>query len=94
MAAEPGGDDLEVAEVLDRLDRAGDRAVAARCDPAQELRPDAFVLVAGYGECGPGYIPVERAWRESDGNLADWCWVNPGSEGRMTGALRAALRAG
>lgn len=61
---------------------------------AQRLRPNAFVLVAGYGECGPGYIPIERAWKENDGNLADWCWVNPGSEARMTDALTAALRKG
>lgn len=59
---------------------------------AQAVRPDAFVLVAGYGECGPGYIPIERAWAENDSNLADWCWVNPGSEERMRAALEAALR--
>jgi hypothetical protein len=59
---------------------------------AQKLRPDSFVVVAGYGECGPGYIPVERAWKENDGNLADWCWVNPGSEKRMTDALGEAFR--
>src|SRR5207247_3026327 len=33
---------------------------------AQKLRPDAFVVVAGYGECAPGYIPIERAWAEGD----------------------------
>ena len=58
---------------------------------AQNLRPDAFVVTAGYGECAPGYIPIERAWRERDGNLNDWCWVAPGSERAMTGALEAAL---
>lgn len=58
---------------------------------AQEQRPDSFVVVAGYGECGPGYIPIERAWRENDGNLADWCWVNPGSERLMTEAVTKAL---
>lgn len=58
---------------------------------AQQLRPDAFVMVAGYGECGPGYIPIERAWKENDGNLSDWCWVNPGSEKIMTEALKAGL---
>ncbi|HEY1192440.1 MAG TPA: hypothetical protein VGE74_32755, partial [Gemmata sp.] len=42
---------------------------------AQEARPKGFVLVAGYGECGPGYIPIERAWKENDSNLSDWCWV-------------------
>jgi hypothetical protein len=58
---------------------------------AQKTRPDALVLVAGYGECGPGYIPIERAWKENDGNLSDWCWVNPGSEKRMVDALEKAL---
>lgn len=61
---------------------------------AQKLRPDSFVVVAGYGECGPGYIPIERAWKENDGNLSDWCWVNPGSEARMTAALRDGLKRG
>jgi hypothetical protein len=59
---------------------------------AQQLRPDAFVLVAGYGECGPGYIPIERSWKENDGNLRDWCWVNPGSEQRMNDTLKLAMK--
>ncbi len=59
---------------------------------AQKARPDAFVLVAGYGECGPGYIPIERAWKENDGNLSDWCWINPGSEKKMTEAIEKALK--
>jgi hypothetical protein len=59
---------------------------------AQKARPDGFVLVAGYGECGPGYIPIERAWKENDGNLSDWCWVNPGSEKRMMDAINKALK--
>jgi hypothetical protein len=59
---------------------------------AQRLRPDSFVVVAGYGECAPGYIPIERAWKEHDGNLADWCWVAPGAEDAMTRALTAALK--
>ncbi len=59
---------------------------------AQKARPDAFVLVAGYGECGPGYIPIERAWKENDGNLSDWCWVNPGSEKKMNEAIEKALK--
>lgn len=58
---------------------------------AQAARPNDFVLVAGYGECGPGYIPVERAWAENDGNLSDWCWVARGSEARMAAAIRRAL---
>lgn len=59
---------------------------------AQKLRPDRFVVVLGYGECAPGYIPIERAWRENDGNLSDWCWVAPGAEERMTQALQKVLR--
>lgn len=59
---------------------------------AQKARPGDFVLVAGYGECGPGYIPIERAWKENDGNLHDWCWVNPGSEKRMNEAIAKALK--
>lgn len=60
---------------------------------AQQIRPDAFVAVAGYGECATGYIPIERAWREEDGNLRDWCWVNPGAEQPMKAAIRRALEA-
>ena len=59
---------------------------------AQAERAGQFVLTAGYGECGPGYIPVERAWKERDGNLTDWCWVPPGSQKVMEAAIRAALK--
>ncbi len=60
---------------------------------AQRLRPDSFVMVAGYGECAPGYIPTEKAVEESDGNLTDWCWVAPGAEKAMSAALAEALKA-
>ena len=59
---------------------------------AQAVLPESFVMVAGYGESAPGYIPTERAWAEKDGNLHDWCWVAPGSEARMKAAIEAALR--
>jgi len=58
---------------------------------AQSLRPESFVMCLGYGECGPGYIPVERAWRERDSNLNDWTWVGPGSEAPMKEALNQVL---
>lgn len=58
---------------------------------AQQLKPDRFVMVLGYGECGPGYIPVERAWREQDSNLHGWAWTPPGSEEVMKTAIREAL---
>jgi hypothetical protein len=60
---------------------------------AQTIRPNDGVLVAGYGESAPGYIPIERAWKESDSNLRDWCWVDPGSEQIMKDAIRKALQA-
>jgi hypothetical protein len=34
---------------------------------AQFLRPESFVMVLGYGECGTGYIPIERALRAALG---------------------------
>ena len=59
---------------------------------AQKTRPHDFILVAGYGESGPGYIPIERAWEERDGNLHDWCWIEKGSEKRMNEAIENALK--
>ncbi len=59
---------------------------------AQKLRPDSFVMVLGYGECAPGYIPIEKAVEENDGNLSDWCWVAPGAEKAMAAALETALK--
>lgn len=58
---------------------------------AQSLKPNDFVMCLGYGECGPGYIPIERAWKERDSNLNDWTWVGPGSEEPMKKAIRSAL---
>jgi len=59
---------------------------------AEGLRPDSFVMVMGYGECGPGYIPVERAWQERDTNLHDWAWVPPGSEEVMKKPIREVMK--
>ncbi len=59
---------------------------------AQSLKPDSFVMVMGYGECGPGYIPIERAWKERDSNLRDWTWVGPGSQPIMEKAIREVLK--
>jgi len=58
---------------------------------AQKLRPDSFVMTLGYGECAPGYVPIERAFEEGDTNLKDWCWVGPGSEARIAATLKKAL---
>jgi hypothetical protein len=59
---------------------------------AQAVRPKGFVVTAGYGECGPGYIPTEQAWKENDTNLADWCWVNAGCEEPMKKAIADVLK--
>ncbi len=58
---------------------------------AQALRPSSLVLVAGYGESAPGYIPTDRAWEERDSNLHDWCWVAPGAEKVLKTALNRLL---
>lgn len=58
---------------------------------AESMRPDSTVIVAGYGECGPGYVPIERAWTERDANLNDWCWIGPGAEAAMTAAMKQVL---
>jgi len=58
---------------------------------AQKLRPDSFVMTLGYGECAPGYVPIDRAFEEGDTNLKDWCWVGPGSETRIAVILKSAL---
>ena len=59
---------------------------------AQQLRPDSFVMVMGYGESATGYIPTEQAFAEDDTNLRDWCWVAPGSEAAMAAAIKQALK--
>ena len=59
---------------------------------AQKLRPDSFVVALGYGECATGYVPTDRAVKEGDSNLRDWCWVAPGAEKALTEALAKALK--
>lgn len=58
---------------------------------AQKLRPDSFVVSLGYGECGTGYVPTDKAVAEGDTNLGEWCWVAPGAEKALTAALRRGL---
>jgi hypothetical protein len=57
---------------------------------AQELRPDSFVMVMGYGESAPGYIPT--AQDAAEGYNDHYSWVAfPECEEAMRSALRAAL---
>ena len=56
---------------------------------AQQQRPDSFVVSMGYGECWPGYLPTETAFR--DGFNGPWLWVAPGAELRIREAMKRVL---
>jgi hypothetical protein len=58
---------------------------------AQRLRPDAFVMALGYGECATGYIPTARQIAEGDENLGAWYWVSETAEKVLSDGLREAL---
>jgi len=58
---------------------------------AQRIRPGGFVVVAGYGECGPGYIPTEEARGEGYVEEHGYCWVAAGAEDRLKRAIAEAL---
>ena len=58
---------------------------------AQELRKDAFVCVAGYGDGGPGYIPTARAYREG-GYEPTVALAGPRSEQILQRALARLLK--
>lgn len=59
---------------------------------SQSVRPDSFVMTAGYGQCAPGYIPLEHNWEEKDGNLHGWCWNAPGLEKPLKKAISEVLK--
>lgn len=46
---------------------------------AQEAAPDTFVAVAGYGDGGPGYLPLEKSFAEG-GYEPTWAFAAPESE--------------
>ena len=56
---------------------------------AQQMQPQKFVLSIGYGECWPGYIPTQSAFR--DGFDDSWLWVGPNAESEMHAALKRLL---
>lgn len=56
---------------------------------AQRLRPDSFVMVSGFGDGAPGYIPTDQCW--IDGYADDYCWVAPKCQETMTDAMARAL---
>jgi hypothetical protein len=59
---------------------------------AQRLRPTDFVAVAGYGDCGTGYICTARAFIEGGYESTD-SNVKPESEGLLKKAITALLNA-
>jgi len=56
---------------------------------AQRLRADSFVMVAGFGDGAPGYIPTDQCWR--DGYADDYCWVPAMTGESILEALARAL---
>ena len=63
---------------------------------AQELRPEGFVAVAGYGDCGPGYIPLARSYAEGgyepvDAFVSGECEALMREAGRQPSRDRAAV---
>jgi hypothetical protein len=53
------------------------------------MRPDGFVMVAGFGDGAPGYLPTDACWRE--GYDDPYCWVAPMCGQKMLDAMSAAL---
>jgi hypothetical protein len=58
---------------------------------AQRLRPDSFVMVAGFGDGAAGYVPTDQCWK--DGYQDKYCWVPPMTEKLMTRSMAEALNA-
>jgi hypothetical protein len=59
---------------------------------AQQVRPDAVVCVAGYGDDGPGYIPTEQAFFEG-GYETTVALAAPQSESVLNRAIETLLQA-
>ena len=56
---------------------------------AQKLRPDSFVVVAGFGDGAAGYIPTDQCWRDGYDDI--YCWVPKMTETLMTQAMAEAM---
>lgn len=59
---------------------------------AQALRPDSFVVMAGFGDGAPGYIPTDQCWKE--GYNDDYCWVAPMTDELFRDVLSQVLDVG
>jgi hypothetical protein len=56
---------------------------------AQRLRSASFVMMTGFGDGAPGYVPTDQCWK--DGYEDDYCWVPPMTEGAILRALQEAF---
>ncbi len=64
---------------------------------AQQMRPDLFVIAAGYGDCAPGYVPTvvasEEGFDRRRRSAKTWMWADPDrSEAAMRATLAAAMQ--
>ena len=58
-------------------------------DLKEAVAPKSFMMIAGFGDGAPGYIPTDQCWR--DGYADDYCWVKPMTEHRILSALAEAM---
>ncbi len=57
---------------------------------AQQVQPDSFVLVAGYGDCGMGYIGGDRIYTDRGGYEQTYAFSGP-CEGLLLSAIENLL---
>ncbi len=58
---------------------------------AQRIRSNEMVLVGGYSECAPGYIPTAEVWEAFVSAHSSYCWTTASSSMRLREAIRKAL---
>lgn len=58
---------------------------------AQQQRPDSFVIVMGFGESAPGYIPTDQAFQEGFREEHRYTWGRPGAEALIKAAVSSIL---
>lgn len=58
---------------------------------AQQMRPDAMVLVGGFSDCAPGYLPTEFRWSTFVEEHGSYCWAAQGSPVQMRDVMKKVL---
>lgn len=58
---------------------------------AQQQRPDDFVIIMGFGESAPGYIPTDQAYAEGFRSEHNYTWNRPGAETLIQSVLKTIL---